>query len=82
MYDRVLLHVQQGEADGRAEKAVEGMEHGVPIGKLDIVSLDLPQNFRRKDEQEDDDLQGVRDINADCALDEAGDGKQDQGEHA
>ena len=77
-----VQNVQQGEADGRAEKAVEGMEHGVPIGKLDIVSLDLPQDLRREDEQQDDDFQGVRDINADRALDEAGDGEQNQGEHA
>src|SRR5699024_6694108 len=75
-------NVQQGEADSGAQEAVEGVEHGVPVGELDIVGLDLTQNLRREDEQQHDDLQGVRDLNADGALNEGGQGEKKQGKDA
>ena len=57
------------------------MQHGIPVGELDIISLNFAQDFRREDEQEDNDLQRVGDLNADGAFNEAGQGKEEQGEH-
>ena len=74
--------VQQRKADGGAQEAVEGVEHGVPIREVDIIRLDLPQNFSGEDEQEDNDLQGIGHVDMDGALDKAGDGEQDQRQDA
>ena len=74
--------IHQGEADGGAEEAVHGVEHGVPAGIAGIIGLDLPQNFGGVDEQEDDNLQGVGQINMKAPLKHGGQHEQHQGEDA
>ena len=63
-------NVNHGKADGRRQKAAGGVEHGVPIGVGEIVALELPENFRGEDKEQDDDFQGVGEVNVEPALDE------------
>lgn len=37
-----VQHVHQAEADGGAKEAVDGVQHGIPIGNADIEAVDFP----------------------------------------
>ena len=50
-----VQNIQQGKADGSAQKAVQRVQHRVPIGKGDIVRFNLAENFRGINEKQDDD---------------------------
>ena len=50
--------------------------------EIGIVSLDLSQDLRREDEEQDDDLQRVGQIDADPPLDDGGQGEQYQRQDA
>ena len=73
-------NVHQGKANGGAQKAVGGVEHGVPVGEGDVVVLNFAQNLRSEDKQQNDDLQGVRQFNAQPPLEGGGEHEQHQGE--
>ena len=62
--------------------AAGGVEHGVPVGVGDIVALELAQDFRREDKQQNDDLQGVGQINVQPPLQQGGQHKEHQGQSA
>ena len=74
--------VHQGEADGGAQKAVEGVEHGVPVGENGVERADLAQDLGGVDEQEYDDLQGVRHVDMEPLLNEVGNEEQNEGKYA
>ena len=73
-------HVHQGEADGGAQKAVDGVQHGIPVGHPDVEAVQLPQYFRRENEQQNDDLQGVRQDDFQLFGEDAGHEHQHQGQ--
>ena len=79
---RAVEDVHHGHADGRHQKAVHGVEHGVPEGEDEVILLDLPQNLRGEDKQQDDDLQGVGHLDVQPVLHKGGDKEQDQGQPA
>ena len=54
-----VQNIQQGEADGRAEKPVQRMQHRVPVGEGDVVCANLAHDLRRINKQQDDDFEGV-----------------------
>ena len=53
--------IDHGESDGRRQKSVDGMQHIVPLVKLEVILLYFPQNFRREDKTDDDDFQCIYD---------------------
>ena len=80
-----VIVVQQhhhGEAYRRGQEAVDGVEHGVPSGDYHIKGVDLTQNFCRKDEAENGDLQGRRQLDPQLHLDPAGHVEQQKRENA
>ena len=80
-----VIVVQQhhhGEAYRRGQEAVDGVEHGVPSGDHHIKGVDLTQNFCRKDEAENGDLQGRRQLDPQLHLDPAGHVEQKKRENA
>ena len=68
----VVEEHHHGEAHRRRQEAVEGVEHGVPMGDHHVKGVDLSQNLRRVDEAEDGDLQGGRQLNVELHLNPAG----------
>ena len=74
--------VDQGEARGGAQEPRGGVEHGVPVGIGDEIASQLPQDLRREDEQQNDDLQGGGQLDAEVLLDEEGQHKQHQHQQA
>ena len=57
-----VAHVHQRKADGGTQEAVQGVQHGVPVGEGGVKGPDLAQNLSGEDEEKDDDLQGVGQI--------------------
>src|SRR5699024_3151195 len=49
-----VQNVHHGNADGSNQKAVHGVEHGVPKGENEVILLNFPQNLRRENKQQDD----------------------------
>lgn len=74
--------VHQGESDGGAQKPVEGVEHGVPVGDDGVVGLHFPQDPGGEDEQQNDDLQHVGQVDLELPLQNGGHEKEHQGQHA
>ena len=54
--------IHQRKPERRAHKAIDGMQHRIPIGKLHIVVLQLAKDLGRKYEQQYDDLQHRRQL--------------------
>lgn len=77
-----VQNVQQGKADGRAQKAVQRVQHRVPVGEGDVVRADLAHDFRCINEQQDDDLQRVRQGDVQLFFQDAGHHEQDKRQHA
>ena len=77
-----VQNVDECEARGCAEKAGGGVEHGVPVVVGDEVAFQFAQYLRGEDEQENDDLQGGRQLDAEVLLDEEGQHKQHQHQKA
>ena len=63
-------NINEGKAGGCAEKACSGVEHGVPVGVGDEITLQFTQYFCRKYEQKYDDFQGGRQLDTEVLLDE------------
>lgn len=76
-----VQNIHQGEADGGTKEAIQGVQHGIPVGEGDVVGLNLPQNLSSKNKQEDDDLQGVRQINMYLTFKKGGHQKENEGEN-
>ena len=53
----LVEQIDQREADGRAQEAVDGMQHRVPMRHADIEAVQLAQYFSREDEQQDNHFQ-------------------------
>ena len=68
----VVEEHHHGKAHGGGQEAVEGVEHGVPVGDDHVKGVDLAQNLRRVDEAEDGDLQGGGQLNVELHLNPAG----------
>ena len=62
--------VDKGKARGGTEEARGGVEHGVPVGVGDEVTLQLPQYLRCENEQQDNDLQHRRQLDTEVLLNE------------
>src|SRR5699024_1774567 len=73
--------IHQRESDGSAQKAVEGVEHGVPVGDNGVVGLHLPQNPGGENKEKDHNLQHIGQINLQAALKNSGQQEQNQREH-
>ena len=73
-----VAHVHQGEADGGAQEAVDGVQHGVPVGEGGVKGPDLTQNFRSEDKQQNDDLQRVGQVNLQALFKNGGQQKENQ----
>ena len=58
----VVEQQHQRKAYRRRQKAVDGVEHGVPMGHVDIESIDLSQDLGRENEAEDRNFQGRRQL--------------------
>ena len=78
----VVEEQDHGKAHRRGQEAVEGVEHGVPVGHPDVEGVDLPQNLRREDEAQDRDLQGGGQLDAQPYLHPAGHIQKHDGQHA
>lgn len=74
--------VDEGEARGGAQEAGGGVEHGVPVGIGDEIALQLAQDLRREDKQQDDDLQRGRQLDAEVLLDKERQHEQRQHQQA
>ena len=74
----VVEQDDHGEAHRRGQKAVEGVEHGVPVGDHHVKGVDLPQDLRGENEAQNGDLQRRRQLDAQLHLHPAGDIQQQQ----
>ena len=77
----VIEQQDHGEAHGGGQEAVEGVEHGVPVGDVHIEGVDLPQDLRREDEAQNGDLQRRRQLDPQLHLEPAGDIQQHDGQN-
>ena len=77
-----VQNVQQGKADGSAQKAVQRVQNRIPIGVVYIVRTDLSHDLGGVDEQQDDDLQCVWKGNIQLALHQARHHKEQKRQHA
>ena len=75
-------NVDQREACGGTEKAGGGVQHGVPVGERDEVTLQLAQYLGGEDEQQNNDLQRGGQFDAEILLDEEGQHEQHQYQQA
>ena len=78
----VIEQQHHGKANGCGQKAVDGVEHGVPVGDVDIEGVDLAQNLRRENEAENGDFQRRRQLDSQPHLHPAWDVQQSDGQHA
>ena len=74
--------IHECKADGRHQKTVYGVQHGIPIGNFGVIGVDFSHNFGGEDETVDDGLECRGKVDAQFAVDKDGDGKQGEGEHA
>ena len=77
-----VAHVHQREADGGTQEAVEGVQHGIPVGEGGVKGPDLAQNLSGEDKEKNDDLQGVGQINLQAFFKNGGQEEEDQSQHA
>ena len=73
--------IKQREPDGRAQKAVQGVQHGIPIGEGNVIGVNLAQDFRRIDKQQDDNFQRIWQFNVQPVLHHVGHAEQEQRQH-
>ena len=78
----LVEQIDQRKADGRAQKAVERMEHGVPVRHADVEAVELAEDFCGEDEQQDDDLHRAGQLHVQPAGEHAGQDEQHQRHHA
>ncbi len=78
----LVEQIDQSKADGRAQKAVERMEHGIPVRHADVEAVELAEDFCGEDEQQDDDLQRAGQLDIELAREDAGQNEQHQGQPA
>ena len=57
-----VQHIYQAESDRGTQKAIECVEHRVPVRKDRVVGTDLTEYLRRKNKQHDNDFHRVREI--------------------
>ena len=79
---RPVEHVHQGEADGGAQEAVDGVENGVPAFEGGVKGADFPQNLGGEDEEHDDDLHGVGQVDHQRPLEDGGQQEAHQSQRA
>ena len=58
------------------------MQHGIPVGNVDIEGLNFPQNLCGIDKKQNDNFQGVRQFNAQPALQDSGNREQTQRQYS
>lgn len=58
------------------------MQNGIPKRNADVEGVDLAQNLRREDEQQDDRLEEVRELDVERVLEKRGDEQEHEGEDA
>ena len=74
--------IDQRKAEGRAEEARRRMQDRIPVRYVDEKAAKLAQNLRGKDEDQDDDLQRARQLDAEVPLHEQRQQKQKQHQQA
>ena len=74
--------IDQREAHGGKEEAIEGVQNVVPERDNHIILLDFAQNFSGVNKEKYDNLQGVRQVNVEPPFNERGNGKENQGQNA
>jgi len=74
----IVQQHDHGKADSRGKESVQSMQDGIPEGDKNVKFIDLTQDFRAKDKEQHDNLQGSRQLNLEIDLDKAGNEEQKQ----
>ena len=74
--------VHHGETERRADKARRRVQHGVPMRVGDKIALELAEDLGSENEDQDNDLQRARQLDAEVALHELRQHEQNQHQHA
>ena len=77
-----VQQVHQREADGRRQEPVQRMERCVPEGKDQVKLTDLAQDLRRKNKDQNDDLQRRRQLHPERDLHQARHDQKNQSQRA
>src|SRR5699024_11105753 len=72
--------IYEREADSGSKKSVHCMEHRIPEREHQVKLADLPEDLRRKDKEQDNDLQRGGQLHLERHLHKARDHKEQQGQ--
>ena len=73
--------IHHGKAERRADEARRRVQHGVPVRVGDEIALELAEDLGGENEDQDNDLQRARQLDAEVALHEPRQHEQDQHQH-
>ena len=74
-----VQHIHQRKADSRETESVDRMQHRIPVGHAHIELVDFPQDRCCEDEDQQEYLQGARQLNPQLSGQDAGEEQQEEG---